>query len=63
MSFSSNEKTEAEKAAEAWGIDLKLLEAQLELSPQERIESHQRALELIHQLQEAGQRAGYRQTT
>lgn len=53
MSFSSNEKTEAEKAAEAWGIDLSLIDVALERTPTERLLIHQSMLNTAIQLQEA----------
>ncbi len=45
----------AAKAAQEWGIDLALLQAQIEMTPMERIDSHQKAFELFQILREAGQ--------
>ncbi len=53
MSSPPREKTEAEKAAEAWGIDLSLIDSALERTPMERLSIHQNMLNTAIQLQEA----------
>lgn len=47
----------AVQRAEAYGIDISLLEENLRLSPAERIARHDQALELAMALQEAKKRA------
>lgn len=42
--------------ATTYGIDLCLLEANLELTPQQRIERHEAAYELANELRIAGER-------
>ncbi|MGK5086006.1 hypothetical protein WDW86_00465 [Bdellovibrionota bacterium FG-2] len=39
----------------AYGIDVSLLDVNLDLSPQERIERHESALELVNELRKAGE--------
>jgi hypothetical protein len=41
-------------SAKDWGLDESLLESNLQLTPQERIEQHQAALDLAFSLEEAG---------
>lgn len=55
-------RTPAEKAAEAYGIDLDLLDMQLELTPTQRIEGHQKAFELVQTLQQAKTHGRYQPT-
>lgn len=48
-----DQRTAAEEAAEAYGIDLDLLGMQVKLTPMQRIEAHQKAFELMQTLQQA----------
>lgn len=43
-------RTKEEREAEEYGIDLNLLFDNLSLSPEERIDQHQRALDIINEL-------------
>lgn len=54
MSGTIRPQTEAEREAEAYGIDLSLLESALRLTPEQRAERHQNALNLVLELKEAG---------
>lgn len=47
------ERGPAWRAAEAAGIDMSLLERSLAMTPWERMQEHQAALDFAHQLQEA----------
>ncbi len=49
----SEKKSLHQQAAEAWGIDLSLLEANLERTPTERLMVHQSMLETAFLLQQA----------
>lgn len=53
------EPQKAEQQAAAWGIDVTQIEANLQRTPTERIEVHQRALDTISELRRAGIHAGY----
>lgn len=46
--------TDAVSNALSYGIDVSLLESNLELSPQARLERHESALELVFELRKAG---------
>lgn len=54
MELTQKTLTPAEKAAADYGIDLDLLDMQLELTPMQRMAAHQRAFELLQTLQQAG---------
>ncbi len=58
MEAHKRHQTLIEKTAKAYGIDLDLLEMQLELTPMQRIDAHQKAFELVQTLQQAGTHAG-----
>ena len=55
MSGTFKSQTEAEREAEAYGIDLSLLESALRLTPEQRAERHQNALDLVLELKKAGE--------
>ncbi len=63
MTSTPQKKSVCEQAAEAWGIDLSLIEANLERTPTERFEIHQQMLETAIQLQEAMKRARIKKVT
>jgi hypothetical protein len=44
------------RAAVEYGFDMSLVEAALQLTPEKRLEQHQRALDLILEVKEAGAR-------
>ena len=44
------------RAAAAYGFDMSLIEDALQLTPEQRLEQHQRALDLILEVKEAGER-------
>ncbi len=46
-------KITPEQDAQKYGIDVSLLEANLRLSPEERVERHQAAFELMKELEKA----------
>jgi hypothetical protein len=52
MRFDRSEKDDV-KAAREWGIDVSLLEANLQRSPTERLVLHQQSLATAERLQEA----------
>jgi len=43
------------RAAHDYGFDMSLVEAALKMSPEERLEAHQRVLDMILELQESGE--------
>ncbi len=43
------------RAAHDYGFDMSLVEAALKMSPEERLEAHQRALDMMLELQENGE--------
>ncbi|HEY5297318.1 MAG TPA: hypothetical protein VIK59_05290 [Verrucomicrobiae bacterium] len=44
------------RAAAEYGFDMSLIEDALQLTPEQRLEQHQRALDLILEVKEAGER-------
>ena len=44
------------RAAVEYGFDMSLVEDALQLTPEQRLEQHQRALDLILEVKEAGER-------
>ena len=44
------------RAAAEYGFDMSLIEDALRLTPEQRLEQHQRALDLILEVKEAGER-------
>jgi hypothetical protein len=44
------------RAAAEYGFDMSLVEDALQLTPEQRLEQHQRALDLILEVKEAGER-------
>jgi hypothetical protein len=52
----SARRRDALRRAEEFGVDLSLLRELLALTPTERLERHQRALELVLEVREAGRR-------
>jgi len=44
------------RAAAEYGFDMSLIEEALQLTPEHRLEQHQRALDLILEVKEAGER-------
>ncbi len=62
MTSTPQKKSVCEQAAEAWGIDLFLLETSFNRTPTERINVHQRAFELMQILQEAGKHGRHKTT-
>ena len=62
MNFSVTKKKmgPAAKAAEEYGIDLSLTEANLERTPTERLQVHQLALETVSELRRAWENAQHK---
>ncbi|MGH7975515.1 MAG: hypothetical protein ACREDS_02080 [Limisphaerales bacterium] len=46
------------RAAMEYGFDMSLIEDALQLTPEQRLEQHQRALDLVLAVKEAGERDG-----
>jgi hypothetical protein len=48
-----------EPERDEWGMDLSLLRVTRAMSPEERVISHQNALDLVLELRDAGKNLGY----
>lgn len=49
----------SEPERDEWGMDLSLLRVTRAMSPEERLINHQKALDLVLELRDAGKKLGY----